>query len=45
MRARGFGIDEAENQPVGRCIAVAIENIPFTAGVSISAPADRMPGR
>jgi IclR family acetate operon transcriptional repressor len=42
-RARGYGIDEAENQPAGRCVAVAIPNIPFSAGVSVSAPADRLP--
>lgn len=42
-RTQGFAIDEAENQPAGRCIAVVIENIPFPAGVSISAPVDRLP--
>lgn len=42
-RVQGFGIDEAENQPAGRCIAVAIENIHFPAGVSVSAPLDRLP--
>jgi IclR family acetate operon transcriptional repressor len=42
-RAQGFGIDEAENQAAGRCVAVAIENIPFLAGVSVSAPAGRLP--
>ena len=42
-RDQGFGIDEAENQAAGRCIAVAIEGLPFPAGVSVSAPMSRMP--
>lgn len=42
-RSQGFGIDDAENQPAGRCIAVAIEDIAFQAGISVSAPIDRLP--
>lgn len=42
-RVQGFATDEAENQRAGRCIAVVIENVPFAAGVSISAPVDRIP--
>lgn len=41
-RGQGFGIDEAENQPAGRCVGVVIEGIPFLAGVSVSAPASRL---
>ena len=41
-RTQGYGIDEAENQAAGRCVGVVIENIPFLAGISVSAPADRM---
>lgn len=41
-RIQGYGIDEAENQPAGRCVGVAIEGIPFSAGVSVSAPASRL---
>lgn len=42
-REQGYGIDEAENQTAGRCVGVAIEGIPFLAGVSVSAPASRLP--
>lgn len=43
VRATGYGLDDAENQPAGRCLGVAIADIGFPAGVSISAPADRFP--
>lgn len=43
VRQRGYGVDEAENQLSGRCVAVAIPDIGIPAGLSISAPADRMP--
>ncbi|MER7334217.1 MULTISPECIES: hypothetical protein [unclassified Micromonospora] len=36
-------MDDAENRPGGICVAVAIEDIPFPAGVSISSPPDRLP--
>ncbi|MEE6282894.1 IclR family transcriptional regulator [Georgenia sp. MJ170] len=39
----GYGIDEAENQPAGRCVAVAIGGLPFPAGISVSAPMSRLP--
>lgn len=42
-RQQGYGIDEAENQPAGRCVGVVIEGVPFLAGVSVSAPATRLP--
>lgn len=41
VRAQGYAIDNAENQPDGRCAAVAIPDLPFPAGVSVSAPARR----
>ncbi len=42
-RELGYGVDEGENQASGRCVAVAIEGLSFPAGVSISAPTDRLP--
>jgi IclR family transcriptional regulator, acetate operon repressor len=42
VRQQGFGLDDEENQASGRCVAVAIENLEIPAGVSISAPADRL---
>ena len=43
VRAAGYGIDDAENQPAGRCVGVAVPDIGFPAGLSVSAPADRFP--
>ncbi|MEE6287874.1 IclR family transcriptional regulator [Georgenia sp. MJ173] len=43
VRAVGYGLDDAENQPAGRCVGVAIADIGFPAGLSMSAPADRFP--
>ncbi|TLP79876.1 IclR family transcriptional regulator [Nesterenkonia sphaerica] len=43
VRARGWAMDDEENQMAGRCIAVVIPDIPFPAGISVSAPLDRMP--
>jgi len=42
-RAQGFGLDEAENQSAGRCVGVYIPHLSLLAGVSVSAPADRLP--
>jgi len=42
VRARGFSIDDGENEPSGRCVAVALRH-PFGAAMSLSAPAARMP--
>lgn len=39
----GYGLDDEENQPSGRCVAVRIDNIGFPAGLSVSAPLDRFP--
>lgn len=41
-RAQGYGLDEAENQKSGRCVGVVIPNLTIMAGVSVSAPADRL---
>ncbi len=43
VRANGYGLDDAENQPAGRCVAVAVEGVGLPAGISVSAPADRFP--
>ncbi|MER7334208.1 MULTISPECIES: IclR family transcriptional regulator [unclassified Micromonospora] len=42
-RVNGYGLDDAENQPGGRCVGVAIEGLDLAAGISVSAPADRLP--
>ncbi|MGW1682005.1 IclR family transcriptional regulator [Saccharopolyspora sp. NPDC002376] len=42
-RAQGFGLDDAENQRAGRCVAVLVDDIAFPAAISVSAPADRLP--
>ncbi len=41
VRDQGYGLDDAENQPSGRCVAVAIPDIGIPAGLSVSAPSDR----
>ncbi len=43
VRVEGYGLDDAENQAVGRCVAVAVEGVGFPAGISVSAPANRFP--
>lgn len=43
VRVSGYGLDDAENQPGGRCVAVTIEGVDLAAGISVSAPADRLP--
>lgn len=43
VRADGYGVDDAENQPAGRCVGIMIEGLDFPAGISVSAPADRFP--
>lgn len=42
VREQGYAVDDMENQSDGRCVAVAIEGLPFRAGVSVSAPASRL---
>lgn len=41
VRQQGYAIDEQENQPDGRCVAVALQGMPFPCGISVSAPARR----
>jgi IclR family acetate operon transcriptional repressor len=43
VRHDGYAVDDAENQPNGRCVAVRIDGLAFLAGVSVSAPAHRFP--
>lgn len=43
VRARGWAMDNEENQIAGRCIAVAIPEVSIPAGISVSAPVDRLP--
>jgi IclR family acetate operon transcriptional repressor len=38
---RGYGLDDCENQPDGRCVAVPIDGLAVPAAVSLSAPASR----
>ncbi len=42
VRREGYGVDDCENQPDGRCVAVVLESIPFLCGISVSAPARRL---
>jgi IclR family acetate operon transcriptional repressor len=43
VRRDGYGLDDCENQPDGRCVAVVLESMPFLCGISVSAPARRLP--
>ncbi|GAA2619968.1 IclR family transcriptional regulator [Dactylosporangium fulvum] len=38
---RGYGLDDCENQPDGRCVAVPIDGVAVPAALSLSAPASR----
>jgi IclR family acetate operon transcriptional repressor len=40
--SRGYAIDDCENQPDGRCVAVSVTGLAVPAAVSVSAPANRM---
>lgn len=42
VRNQGYAVDDTENQFDGRCVAVAIPDLPFSAGLSVSAPASRL---
>lgn len=42
VRNLGYGLDDAENQLSGRCVAVGIAESGLAGGISISAPSDRM---
>ena len=41
VKEQGYAVDDGENQDDGRCAAVAIPGLPFPAGLSVSAPANR----
>jgi IclR family acetate operon transcriptional repressor len=43
VRARGWAVDNCENEPDGRCVAVALVGSRLPLAVSVSAPAGRMP--
>lgn len=43
VRRMGYAVDNGENEIDGRCVAVAIRNIPVKAAVSLSAPSARFP--
>jgi IclR family acetate operon transcriptional repressor len=38
---RGYGLDDCENQPDGRCVAVPVDGLAVPAALSLSAPASR----
>ena len=44
VRQQGYAVDELENQADGRCVAVALQGMPFPCGISVSAPARRLTG-
>lgn len=41
VRRVGYAVDNGENEIDGRCVAVAIRNVPVKAAVSLSAPSAR----
>lgn len=43
VRRDGYGVDDCENQPDGRCVAVPLHDLPFPCGISVSAPTGRLP--
>jgi IclR family transcriptional regulator, acetate operon repressor len=42
-RARGYALDNGENEPDGRCLAVPLEGSGTLTAISLSAPAARFP--
>ena len=42
VRQRGYAVDDLENQADGRCVAMALQGMPFPCGISVSAPARRL---
>lgn len=42
-RERGYALDNGENEPDGRCVAVPLFDSDFPVAVSLSAPASRFP--
>ena len=43
VREQGFAIDDRENEPEGRCVAVALAGGRPPAAISLSAPVSRLP--
>ena len=43
VRGQGYGVDDQENQLAGRCVPVPLPGLPVPAGISVSAPASRLP--
>lgn len=42
VSARGWAVDDEENQVAGRCVAVVIPDVTLPAAISVSAPVDRL---
>ncbi|PXY19488.1 IclR family transcriptional regulator [Prauserella muralis] len=45
VRERGYAVDDGENEPDGRCVAVPVLGTRLPAAISLSAPASRFPVR
>lgn len=43
VRRDGYGEDDAENQEGGRCVGVIVRGTRLKCGISVSAPAERLP--
>jgi IclR family acetate operon transcriptional repressor len=43
VKAAGFGLDDSEAQDDGRCVAVPLHGLQVPAGLSVSAPVNRLP--
>jgi len=42
-RERGYAVDEGEQEPGVRCVAVPVDDAPVRVGISISGPSSRVP--
>ena len=43
IRHQGYAVDDGENEPDGRCVAVPVRVQGLQAGLSLSAPTARLP--
>ena len=43
VQAANYAVDDLEAQEDGRCVAVPLAGLPVAAGLSVSAPANRLP--
>jgi IclR family acetate operon transcriptional repressor len=43
VKAAKYAVDDLEAQDDGRCVAVPLLGLPVAAGLSVSAPANRLP--